>query len=85
MANIVRHHDLWVTEDGTFGNGDILLFDTQHWSDDDWNEFDEDEAGDPYALAVEITERIKRERSLVVIEQLQDGSMDLTFESAEEQ
>ena len=28
MANIVRHHDLWVTEDGTFGHGDILLFDS---------------------------------------------------------
>lgn len=49
-----KHEDLWVTTDGSYGSGDIALFDTTSWTDEDFNALDEAADSDKQALAVEI-------------------------------
>lgn len=49
-----KHEDLWISEDGTYGTGGLMLFDTGSWTDEDFNALDEAADADKQALADEI-------------------------------
>lgn len=49
-----KHEDLWITADGTYGTGEIMLFDTGSWTDEDWQALDEAADSDKQDLAYEI-------------------------------
>jgi hypothetical protein len=49
--------DLWVAEDGSFGQSQIVLIDTSDWTIEDWREMEE--AGDYQRMnvALDIADR----------------------------
>ena len=49
--------DLWVSEEGTYGTGSMVLVDTTNWSDADWQELEECRDWDRLQTAVDISER----------------------------
>jgi hypothetical protein len=44
MAKTKIHKGLWVSYDGSWGTGEVQLFDTTNWVAEDWDRLDE--AGD---------------------------------------
>ena len=46
---------LWVSEDGSYGSGNIVFINTDDWTKDDYNSLDEASDSDKYPLAIGIT------------------------------
>jgi hypothetical protein len=46
---------LWVSEDGSFGSGNIVFINTDDWTKDDYNSLDDASDSDKYPLAIGIT------------------------------
>ncbi len=46
---------LWVSEDGSYGSGNIVFINTDDWTTDDYNSLDEASDKDKYPLAIGIT------------------------------
>ena len=53
----VRVMDLWVAEDGSYGQTTIALIDTSDWSIEDWREMEEASDNTRMDVAVDITDR----------------------------
>lgn len=51
MSKRRKHNDLWVTRDGVVGWGEITLFDTSLWSEEDFALIDSARRKDVYKLA----------------------------------
>lgn len=51
--------DLWVTEDGTYGTSNIVLVDTNNWTDADWEKLED--AGDSERMEVAVSIAQKHE------------------------
>lgn len=53
---------MWVTDDGSYGTGAVMQFDTADWSEGDWEDFES--APDYYRLimAIALDEKQERER-----------------------
>lgn len=49
--------DLWVSNDGTYGNNYLMLVDTSKWEEEDWLDFEEASDNDKWDLALEIGEK----------------------------
>jgi len=54
---------LWVADDGSYGTGQIMRFDTSGWSDGDWEDLES--ASDDFRLmmAIALDEKQERERN----------------------
>lgn len=46
---------MWVSEDGSYGSGNIVFINTDDWTKDDYNSLDEASDSDKYPLAIGIT------------------------------
>jgi hypothetical protein len=46
---------MWVSEDGSYGSGNIVFINTDDWTKDDYNSLDEASDNDKYPLAIGIT------------------------------
>ena len=53
----VRVMDLWVAEDGSYGQTTIALIDTSDWSIEDWREMEEASDNTRMSVAVDVTDR----------------------------
>jgi len=51
---------LWVTEDGSYGTGIVFRANTEQWSDEDWQKFEEASDGERIFVARDIAERLER-------------------------
>lgn len=51
------YEDLWISDDGTYGNNYLMLVDTSKWSEEDWLDFEEASDNDKWDLAIEIGEK----------------------------
>ena len=49
--------DLWVAEDGSYGQTTIVLIDTSDWSIEDWREMEEASDNTRMNVAVDVTDR----------------------------
>ena len=49
--------DLWVAEDGSYGQTTIVLIDTSGWSIEDWREMEEASDNTRMNVAVDVTDR----------------------------
>ena len=49
--------DLWVAEDGSYGQTTIVLIDTSDWSIEDWREMEEASDNTRMSVAVDVTDR----------------------------
>ena len=49
--------DLWVAEDGSYGQTTIVLIDTSVWSIEDWREVEEASDNTRMNVAVDVTDR----------------------------
>jgi hypothetical protein len=49
--------DLWVSEEGTFGTGSVVLVDTKNWLEEDWVELDECRDWDRMQTAIDISNK----------------------------
>lgn len=49
--------DLWISEEGTFGTGNLILVDTENWTDEDWEEIDNCNDWDRLQTAIDICEK----------------------------
>ena len=49
-----KHDELWISEDGTYGTGGLITFDTASWTEEDWQALDWAPDSEKQALAVEI-------------------------------
>ena len=49
--------DLWVAEDGSYGQTTIVLIDTSGWSIEDWREVEEASDNTRMNVAVDVTDR----------------------------
>tara|TARA_R110000803_G_scaffold42744_2_gene91512 strand:+ start:679 stop:855 length:177 start_codon:yes stop_codon:yes gene_type:complete len=49
--------DLWVAEDGSYGQTTIALIDTSDWSIEDWREMEEASDNTRMSVAVDVTDR----------------------------
>jgi hypothetical protein len=45
---------LWVADDGSYGYGKLLMFDTASWTDEDFNRLDEASDSERVDVAVDI-------------------------------
>jgi hypothetical protein len=45
---------LWVADDGSYGYGKLLMFDTESWTDEDFNRLDEASDSERVDVAVDI-------------------------------
>jgi hypothetical protein len=52
--------DLWVSEDGSYGSGDIAFFSTEDWTGKDFNELDEAPESEKLETAMRIHKRLSR-------------------------
>jgi hypothetical protein len=52
--------DLWVSEDGSYGSGDIAFFSTEEWTGREFNELDEAPESDKLETAMRIHKRLTR-------------------------
>ena len=52
--------DLWVSEDGSYGSGDIAFFSTEDWTGKDFNELDEAPESEKLETAMRIHKRLVR-------------------------
>jgi hypothetical protein len=53
--------DLWVSDCGTYGTNQIVLVDTENWTDEDWAELEESRDWDRLQTAIDISEKRKAE------------------------
>ena len=52
--------DLWVSEDGSYGSGDIAFFSTEEWTGREFNELDEAPESEKLETAMRIHKRLSR-------------------------
>lgn len=52
--------DLWVSEDGSYGSGDIAFFSTEEWTGKEFNELDEAPESEKLETAMRIHKRLTR-------------------------
>lgn len=52
--------DLWVSEDGSYGSGDIAFFSTEEWTGKEFNELDEAPESEKLETAMRIHKRLSR-------------------------
>lgn len=52
--------DLWVSEDGSYGSGDIAFFSTEEWTGKEFNELDEACESEKLETAMRIHKRLTR-------------------------
>lgn len=52
--------DLWVSEDGSYGSGDIAFFSTEDWTNKEFNELDEAPESQKLETAMRIHKRLSR-------------------------
>ena len=52
--------DLWVSEDGSYGSGDIAFFSTEEWTGREFNELDEAPESQKLETAMRIHKRLSR-------------------------
>jgi hypothetical protein len=52
--------DLWVSEDGSYGSGDIAFFSTEDWTGREFNELDEAPESEKLETAMRIHKRLSR-------------------------
>jgi hypothetical protein len=52
--------DLWVSEDGSYGSGDIAFFSTEEWTAREFNELDEAPESEKLEVAMRIHKRLSR-------------------------
>ena len=52
--------DLWVSEDGSYGSGDIAFFSTEEWTGREFNELDEARESEKLETAMRIHKRLSR-------------------------
>jgi hypothetical protein len=52
--------DLWVSEDGSYGSGDIAFFSTEDWTGKEFNELDEAPESEKLETAMRIHKRLSR-------------------------
>lgn len=52
--------DLWVSEDGSYGSGDIAFFSTEEWTGKEFNELDEAMDSEKLETAMRIHKRLTR-------------------------
>ncbi len=57
MRKTRTFNGLWVSVDGSWGNGEIQLFDTKHWLDEDWEHLDEAADAEKLLVARYITRK----------------------------
>jgi len=50
------YDDLWISDDGTYGVGYLMLVDTSKWSEEDWLVLEEASDNDKQDVAREIGE-----------------------------
>jgi hypothetical protein len=55
--------DLWVSEDGSYGSGDIAFFSTEEWTGREFNELDEAPESEKLETAMRIHKRLSRRAS----------------------
>ena len=56
----IQNVDLWVSEDGSYGSGDIAFFSTEEWTGKEFNELDEAPESDKLETAMRIHKRLVR-------------------------
>jgi hypothetical protein len=62
-----EEHDvgLWVSEDGSYGTGNIVFINTDDWTEEDYNRLDEASDSDKYPLAIGITKMREAQNNTV--------------------
>lgn len=53
--------DIWITDDGSYGTGKVIIVKTDNWTEQDWLVFDNARDNDKIATAIEIGERYNEE------------------------
>ena len=53
--------DIWITDDGSYGTGKVIIVKTDNWREQDWLRFDNSTDSDKIATAIEIGERYNEE------------------------
>ena len=56
----IQNVDLWVSEDGSYGSGDIAFFSTEEWTGREFNELDEAPESEKLETAMRIHKRLVR-------------------------
>jgi hypothetical protein len=56
----IQNVDLWVSEDGSYGSGDIAFFSTEEWTGREFNELDEAPESEKLETAMRIHKRLIR-------------------------
>jgi hypothetical protein len=56
----IQNVDLWVSEDGSYGSGDIAFFSTEEWTGKEFNELDEAPESEKLETAMRIHKRLVR-------------------------
>lgn len=51
------HYDLYISADGSYGTDKIMLLNTENWTDEDWQTFEEASDNEKWATAQKIEEK----------------------------